>query len=878
MDAKQFSKQLMFLIAGVILAMSGAMTGRAQTVITSSTCDPNDFQTALNNGGVITFASDCTILTRFQFTVSNNVTIDGSGHQVALDGENTSSGLLLVTSGITLALNHVTIQNSKAEYGYAQDVPAIYSNPGTLIITNSAFLNNEGAIEAVGGSLTVLNSTFSGNQAFGTGSGGGAIYNNNATTTIINSTFFGNSAPVGYSGAIGNDNGTVTLINTILAQNTGGNCSGALMDGGYNLSDDNTCGFTTAGSKNSDPNINLGGLSNGVYAPNSTSDAIDYIPAGTNGCATTVTTDQIGHARPGSVDGKCTVGAYEVVAPVTSTIADCTHDAQLQAAVGTGGRIVFACSGDLPLSSTLNINQNTVLDATGQIVTLDGQNSVEVLNVNLGVLTLNNLTVAHGNTGLGVGLIYTKYCAAIVSNSTFTGNSGGLGGGISTGQFTNLIVTNSTFSGNSTGEGGAISNSGGLTVTNTTFTNNSAQFNGGALHNGGVLFMLNSTFLSNTAPAGGAISGGNPATLKNTLLASNGGGDCVADKSNPITDGGYNLDDDGSCGFTSPTSFSNNKNANLGTLSNNGGPTLTIPLLSGSAAIDAIPLLTNGCGTTILSDQRGVLRPQGPACDIGAVENALDQVQVTFNTTPAGLFYAAGPSSYTGQQVLTLPVGTQSTVWAPSPQTSSGTQYSFADWSDGGAETHTITIPGTNTTYTANFNTAYLLTTAVNPSGGGTVSAPSGQYYAAGSQIQLMATANPGYVFTGWSGTVTSSSNPLTVTMNSPVTETANFAKLSFTITPNPPAETVYRGNIAAFILTLKSVNGFSGNVKLSCSGGPAGSYCVDFPMTVHLNGTAWAISGILFPRNTKPGTYTVRFTGVSGSLTNTATAQFTVK
>ena len=48
--------------------------------------------------------------------------------------------------------------------------------------------------------------------------------------------------------------------------------------------------------------------------------------------------------------------------------------------------------------------------------------------------------------------------------------------------------------------------------------------------------------------------------------------------------------------------------------------------------------------------------------------------------------------------------------------------------------------------------------------------------------------------------------------------------------------------------------------------------------MTVKLNGTAYAVSGILFPKNSTPGTYMITFTGVSGSLKNTATATFTVK
>jgi hypothetical protein len=45
----------------------------------------------------------------------------------------------------------------------------------------------------------------------------------------------------------------------------------------------------------------------------------------------------------------------------------------------------------------------------------------------------------------------------------------------------------------------------------------------------------------------------------------------------------------------------------------------------------------------------------------------------------------------------------------------------------------------------------------------------------------------------------------------------------------------------------------------------------------VNVHGTAYAVSGMLFPKNTNPGTYVVTFTGVSGSLTHTATAKLTV-
>jgi hypothetical protein len=100
----------------------------------------------------------------------------------------------------------------------------------------------------------------------------------------------------------------------------------------------------------------------------------------------------------------------------------------------------------------------------------------------------------------------------------------------------------------------------------------------------------------------------------------------------------------------------------------------------------------------------------------------------------------------------------------------------------------------------------------------------------------------------------------------------------SFTITPLPASETIYGGVLAGFILELQSVKGFNGNVTVSCSGGPAGAKCADLPQTVRVNGTAFAVSGILFPVSTKPGTYTMTFTGVSGSVTNTTTAKFTLK
>jgi hypothetical protein len=90
-----------------------------------------------------------------------------------------------------------------------------------------------------------------------------------------------------------------------------------------------------------------------------------------------------------------------------------------------------------------------------------------------------------------------------------------------------------------------------------------------------------------------------------------------------ITDLGYNISDDDSCGF-SATSSLNSTDPQLGALINNGGPTFTVALLSGSPAIDAIPLdsCLDQMGNQLTTDQRGFPRPDAVegVCDIGAYE------------------------------------------------------------------------------------------------------------------------------------------------------------------------------------------------------------------------------------------------------------------
>jgi hypothetical protein len=97
-----------------------------------------------------------------------------------------------------------------------------------------------------------------------------------------------------------------------------------------------------------------------------------------------------------------------------------------------------------------------------------------------------------------------------------------------------------------------------------------------------------------------------------------------------MTSNGYNLSSDGTCNFNS-TGDLNNTDPKLGPLQDNGGPTQTMALLSGSPAIDAgnPSGCTDGQGHLLKTDQRGEPRPDREdksGCDMGAYE---EQSQLT---------------------------------------------------------------------------------------------------------------------------------------------------------------------------------------------------------------------------------------------------------
>ena len=153
----------------------------------------------------------------------------------------------------------------------------------------------------------------------------------------------------------------------------------------------------------------------------------------------------------------------------------------------------------------------------------------------------------------------------------------------------------------------------------------------------------------------------------------------------------------------------------------------------------------------------------------------------TVGTSPAGLSFSVDGTTYSSTQTLTWTSGSSHTIATTSPQTpTTGTQNTFASWSDGGAISHSVSAPSSATTYTASFNKSYQLTTAASPTSDGTVSPATGAFYASGTVVNLSATPNSGYTFSSWTGNVANASSAsTTVTMNAPQSVVANFASAS---------------------------------------------------------------------------------------------------
>jgi hypothetical protein len=438
------------------------------------------------------------------------------------------------------------------------------------------------------GTLTVTNSTISENSA----AYGGGIFNEGGAVTLIDSTLSDNDAYMEGAGVY-SQGGTVTVSNSILSNNMASYTGGGIYNAGGTVAVENS----TFSDNSGDPLMssyaggiyNAGGtltISDSIFSNNSAHDSGGGI---FHGSGTLTITNSIFSGNNARVGGGIISAATLIV----------DNNVFFGNSAERGGGIYNNGSQGMLTVTDSTFSDNSAQDGGGIF--------------NYDMLTVTNSTFT-GNGTIdydSVGGAISNYASATVTNSTFFENFAYTGGGLH--NWDTLTVTNSTLYGNEAGWGGGIANSGyvvggTLTVTNSTFSAN------GALHGGGIANML--------------ISYQNNSTLNsvNTIIANSfSGGDCY--NAGDIGTNINNLVEDGSC------SASMSGDPNLVLLADNGGPTPTMALHSNSPALDAGNDIS--CPAT---DQRGVTRPQGGHCDIGAFEAEYTLVDVNIGNVDRGSY------------------------------------------------------------------------------------------------------------------------------------------------------------------------------------------------------------------------------------------------
>jgi hypothetical protein len=263
------------------------------------------------------------------------------------------------------------------------------------------------------------------------------------------------------------------------------------------------------------------------------------------------------------------------------------------------------------------------------------------------VLTIGNSIISGNSATFGGGIFNdaTQGISAVaaITQSTLRDNIAGSGGGIfnyGTGSFifATVTLTDTTISGNFANDGAGIFNDGQnsgsavVIISNSAFSGNSASVSGGGICNFGenqsnrtVVTLYNSTMSGNSAGTGGAImndgqqQGQAQISIGNTILKAGAAGENIHNDLGFIGSSGYNLSSDDAGGFLAATGDQINTDPMLGPLQNNGGPTFTHELLTGSPALNAgDPSFTPPPDF----DQRGVGFPRvsNSRIDIGSFE------------------------------------------------------------------------------------------------------------------------------------------------------------------------------------------------------------------------------------------------------------------
>jgi hypothetical protein len=591
--------------------LAGSLAGAALLLaLGHGTAHANDITVETNKPAINSADGLCSLIEAIE---NANDMVDGTVHPECDPGDATGADRILLPANKTITLTSANVPNyygpvglplintaitiegtggskiARKKTGPAFRLMAV-SDTGDLTLRNVTL--SGGRTTDVGGgvfnygTLTVDNSTITGNKAYA----GGAIFNDDyASATIMsNSIISKNTATYGSGGVLIDKNSTFTIQNSTISGNKGKFYGGGITNAGELTIDSSTISGNSA-------RFGGGGLYNDYFLQGVT------VVLGTTTISNSTITGNKARFGAGILND------YHTTLTIDNSVVSGNRNARV------GGGILNGADAVLTIDNS-TISENRASLYGGGIF-----NDYYYFNnlVYAATAAINNSTISGNRARFGAGILNDYHSTMTVDNSTISGNKGArVGGGILNGAEGILTISNSTISGNTASRlGGGIFNdyffynatpyTATATINNSTITGNKARF-GGGINNEAVLDLNRSIISGNKAR--NATSGPEVYHYSGTVTANN---------LNIFGAGGV----DGLAGFSAGAGDiipAETLAQVIDPLALNApGTTMTHALPAGSPAIDAIPAANPSCTGT---DQRGVARPQGADCDIGAFE------------------------------------------------------------------------------------------------------------------------------------------------------------------------------------------------------------------------------------------------------------------